>query len=168
MKPYTTLNSLRLNTDGAASAGITDDPLSTNVSDIDLSRPLAPASNYELSITDAKLEDNKKKDGQNLVIKTKSTREIKSVKGDIMPAGSLVLTQYVSLTPSEKYTNKMIAQGIARLAKGLGLPGSITPRDVINNPTMLNGKFGIFKVKINQETAEFPEGNAIAGIVIEG
>lgn len=144
------------------------DPLSTPVGDIDLSRPLAPASNYEMSVAEATVGPNKAQTGRNLNVKLKSTKEIRSTKGDVMAPGALVLSKYYPLQATDKMSLKQVAQGIARLAKGLGLPASLTATDIINNPSILAGKIGLFKVAVKQETAEYPEGNEVKDIVIEG
>ena len=143
-------------------------PLSTPVGDIDISRPIATAANYEMEIHEPKVANNKRQDGRNLEIKWKNTRELKSTKGDVIAPKQLVLTQYFPLQATEKMTIKQVAQGIARLAKGIGLPASITPNDIINNPSILSGKTALVKVGIKQETTEYPEGNEVKGVVIEG
>jgi len=156
--------------DSAASAGNIDeaDPLAMEAGSVDLARPIAPASNYILVIKDAKVEPNKKNTGNNLVTKWANTSDITSTKGDIIPAGSMVITQYTGLTPTEKRSNKDIAQDCARLIRGSRLPDATTGRDLINNPTILIGKELMVKVAIKKETDEFPEANEIKGIVLEG
>ena len=163
------INRLLLNTDGADSTSASvADPLSTPVGDIDISRPVAAAANYEMEIHEPKVGPNKAQTGRNLEIKLKNTKEVKSTKGEIMHAKALVLSKYYPLQASEKMSIKQVAQSIARLAKGLGLNASITPKDIIDNPSMLSGKVGLFKVAIKQETSEYPEGNEVKDIVIEG
>ena len=144
------------------------DPLSTPVGDVDLSRPIAPAANYEMACIEAKVGPNKAQTGRNLEVKIKSTKEIKAVKGDIMGAGALVLTKYYPLQATEKMTMKQVAQSLARLAKGIGLPASLTPNDIISNPSVITGRTGLWKIGIKQETSEFPEGNEVKDVVIEG
>jgi hypothetical protein len=136
--------------------------------DIDLSRPIAPASNYQMLLTEPKIEPNRKGTGNNLVVKWKSTTEIMSTKGDVINPGALVITQYIGLTETEKRKSKAIAQDIARLIRGGGLPVETKISEVMANPTLLAGKTMLVKVKIRQETTEFPESNEIGGIVLEG
>lgn len=166
-KYINSLANIRLNSDAAASAG-EPDPLAMPTGDVDISRPIIPAANYEMEVTSATVADNKDKTGKNLVLKLKNTRAVRSTKGDELPPGQVVLTQYVSLTVTDKRTSKNIAQDIARTSRGLGLPPQVTGRDIINNPSVLNGKTGLFKIKVSQETAEYAEGNQVGGIVVEG
>ena len=65
-------------------------------------------------------------------------------------------------------TTKQIAQDLTRIIRGAGLPGSTTPRELIDNPTVLAGKTLLVKVGLRQETAEFPESNEVKGVVLEG
>ena len=165
------LNRILLNTDGVDGSSTATpelDPLSTPVGDVDLSRPIAPPSNYEMVVAAAAVGPNKAQTGRNLEIKVKSTKEIKPIKGDMMAVGQLTLTKYYPLQATEKMSINAVAKGIARLCKGLGLPASLTANDVINNPTILTGKIGLWKVGHKQETSEFPEGNEVKDIVIEG
>jgi hypothetical protein len=168
MKTYRPL--FLLNVDSAAGTGADSalDPLATPVGDIDLSRPIAPPSNYEMSIAEASVIPNKAQTGRNLLLKWQNTKEIKSTKGDMMAVKQLTLSQYMGLQATEKKTAKAVAQDIARLAKGVGLSASITPLDVINNPSILVGKLALVKVGHKQETSEYPEGNEIKGVVLEG
>lgn len=161
------LASILLSSDSGLSAGDVD-PLDMGAESIDLSRPIAPASNYPLSIKEATKQPNKKNTGENLVLKWVSTTDISSTKGDVIPAGRLVMTQYMGLTPSDKRSAKDIGQDIARLIRGGRLPGSTTPRDVINNPSLLVSKTLLVKVSVRTETAEFPESNEVKSIVLEG
>lgn len=166
MKQYLTI--LLMSDAVAGGNGVELDPLSTPVGDVDLSRPIAPPANYEMSIPEASVGPNKAQTGRNLVLKCKSTKEIKSVKGDIMPAGSLVLTKHLPLQASDKMSIKQVSQSIARWARGFGLPPTLSAADIIANPTVFNGRTGLVKVAHKQETSEFPEGNEIKDVVIEG
>ena len=117
---------------------------------------------------EAKVSPNKANTGQNLEVKLRNTKEIKSTKNDTIVPKQLVLTKYYPLQATEKMSIKQVGQGLTRLGRGLGLPGAMSPKDLINNPTILAGKTGLWKIAIKQETAEFPEGNEIKDIVIEG
>ena len=166
MKLY---NNVLLMFDAPASAGSTDvDPLATPVGEVDLSYPILPAANYEMTIAEASLVDNKAQTGKNLLLKWKTAKEARSTKGEVLAAGQVTISQYIGLATSDKYTNEMIKKSIARVAKGAGLNASLSARDVINNPSMLVSKTALVKVAVKQETAEYPEGNEIKGVVIEG
>lgn len=168
MKKY--INNIHLSPDdasGSSSAEVAD-PLAMPTGDIDISRPIVVAANYEMQIKTAAVADNAAKTGKNIVLKMANTKEVKSTKNELIPPGQLVLTRYISLTQTEKRTNANIAKDIARLCRGLGLPAAVTGRDVINNPTILQGKTGLWKIKVAQETQEFPERNEVGDLVVEG
>lgn len=165
MKHY--YNQIKLSPDDSAGGATEADPLNTPCGDIDVSRPIAKAANYEMTIVEATVaEKNGDATRHNVVIKLKSTKEAKSTKGDVMHAGALVLKAYYPTKETEKMTRKEVGQKFAKLVKGVGLPAAVTPGDVINNPSVLVGKIGIFKVGIKAETSEFPEGNEIKDVVV--
>ena len=145
-----------------------NDPLSTPSEAIDISYPKLPPANYEMTIVEATKVANKKGTGDNLVLKWKTSREQTSTKGDILNPGQVVIPSYVSLAVSGARTTKQIAQDLTRIIRGAGLPGSTTPRELIDNPTVLAGKTLLVKVGLRQETAEFPESNEVKGVVLEG
>lgn len=128
------------------------DPLDTNVNDIDTSFPLLPATIYELRVEKATTEPTSK-GGQQIVMKMKTTQETTSVKGDAVPAG-FPLTKRIAVTETPRYTSRQIGQAIARVGKGLGV--NATPREIINSPTMLEGKIATWNVTIRKATAEYP------------
>jgi hypothetical protein len=144
------------------------DPLDIAANEVDLSYPLAPASNYQMSIFSAEKLPNRKGTGDNLKLVWKSVSEITSTKGDTMRPGTLTVTQYVGLAETDKRSRKDIAKDLVRLIKGGGLPGDTTPSAVINNPTLLTGKTMLVKVGIRQATSDYAESNEVKGVVIEG
>lgn len=147
---------------------ITSDPLDTPVGDIDISYPLIPPNITEFVCVEADVQDNKAKTGKNLVLTWENTRELTSTKGDILPPGNIKLKEYLSTVPTKDFTPKMIGQRFAKLARGAGLPAALTVRDIMNNPTVIKGKIANYKVKKEEETAEFPERNGLGAIVIPG
>ena len=144
------------------------DPLDSASDSIDLSFPIVPAGIYPLAIAEAVVKPNKRNDGNNLVIKWKSTTELTSTKGDICPPGQIVVMQYIGCSVVEKRTAKQIAQDITRLIRGGRLPGETKPSEVIANPTLLAGKVMPVKIAIQQDTDEFPESNKVKQVVVEG
>lgn len=143
------------------------DPLSTPCDDIDISYPLLPASNYEMTIKEATLVLNKKETGNNLVTKFANAKEAQSTKGDNIAIGQVVITMYTGLVTTEKYSSKDIAKNITRIVKAAKMTG-VTPADIIANPSQLAGKVVLAKVGIRAETQEFAEANEIKSFVIEG
>lgn len=142
------------------------DPMDMPASDIDLSYPIAPAAIYPMVCSEAKVAPNKQNTGNNLVLKWKSTTEITSTKGDVIPAGQLVVQQYIGLTPTEKRTATNIAKDLSQLILGTRLPASTTPGQLRSEPTLLTGKEAAVKLKVQPETDEFPESNKVAMVVV--
>jgi hypothetical protein len=143
------------------------DPLDTPCNDIDTSFPLAPASTYPFECTKAEKTTKKDDESRELIAYTlTNTSTITSTKGEPMPPGSLPLIGRVSITPSDKMDNRAIAKNIARVVKGLGL--NLTPRQVMNDPSLLVGGKGDWKVKLRPETNEFPARNELGDPVIRG
>lgn len=164
------MKNIKLSPDEAvAAAAVELDPLSTPCGDIDISRPVARAANYEMVVSEAKLEPKKDDPTRiNVVLKIKSTKEITSTKNAIIAPGALVLTTYYPTKETDKMTRQQVGQRFAKLVKGLGLPAQVTPKDIIDNPSLVAGKIGLWKVGLKQETSEFPEGNDIKDIVVSG
>jgi len=143
------------------------DPLDTPASQVDLTYPRLPATNYEMVVADAKTVRNKRQDGDNLEVQFKTLKDVQSTKGETVPAG-FQLTYRIGLTETEKRKNVNIAKDVVRLIKAAKLGDSMTAKQLIANPSQLNGKVLIVKVGIRQETAEFPESNDVRSIVLEG
>ena len=163
------------NTDTSGGDSVADggnsvaDPLSTPAGDFDISRPVAMAANYEMKIKEAKLEPKRDDASRiNIMITLENTKEVRSTKGSVIEPGHLVLRKYYPTQPSEKQKATEVGAALARLIRGVGLPAQLSPRDLINQPSTLTGKVGIWKVKIKKETAEYPEGNEVGDPIIEG
>lgn len=138
------------------SVGGSSDPLDENINDVNTDYPILPASWYVFRIDGAKKEPNRAGTGENLVVPLKLVEPAQDKKGETVSPG-MVLTHRCSVTPTEKYTVDMLKKNVSRLAKAAGL--ICTVRDIINNPSMLDGKALKVKVKVNKETSEFPESN---------
>ena len=134
------------------SEGIVD-PLDTNVNDIDTSFPVIMPGIVEMVVDSA--EKTLTKDGvsEQIVMKLKTTGETRSIKGDVINAG-YPLTKRMMVTPKGGMTVDMIKRGVAQVAKGLGISGTV--RDIINNPAMLVGKVAPWTVVVRKPTAEYP------------
>jgi hypothetical protein len=147
------------------------DPLDVNVNDIDTSRPILPAKMYDLRVKSAKREPTKANDGsERLTIVLETTGPETSTRGEPVPAGHQ-LFHYIGVTerpadgPKRAYTNADIAKGVAGISKAAGLNES--PRAIIANPAVLEGKVIPTKVKINAETKEFPESNGVSEFIVK-
>lgn len=141
------------------------DPLDTNVSDISTAYPTLVAQQYELRIAKADKGPNKAQNGELITFTMETTGAARSTKNEDVGPGHKMM-HYVGVTPrtasepgKRDYTNQDIAKGLAGIAKAAGL--NATPRDIINNPKMLEGKVVLAKVKVAPETPEFPETNRI-------
>ena len=149
------------------------DPLDTNVADIDCSYPIIPAGLYQLDIKSAEVKPSNK-GGQNLVVQFATKEPIQSIKGDMVPSG-FVLTNNVSLTPTEKYSAIDIGKRIAAITQSAGftVADGLTPRAVINDPKRIVGRTVTAKVQVakertNPETgALYPERSEIASFVVK-
>lgn len=144
---------------------LSPDPLDTNVSDIDTSFPKIPANLYDLKIEKAEKVPNSKGTGDNLKIALKTTTNIEAVTGEQLAAGSVTLFNNISLAETPKYTVESIKKNVAALAKAAGL-GSMTVRQILDDPQILVGKVVRAKVGIQKETDEYPESNNIKQFMV--
>lgn len=146
-------------------SGINALPLDTEVSSIDTSYPRATPGTYAMLIDSAEIKPNKAGTGENLVLKLKSTTPITQTNGkDSFVPGAFKLTHYISLEVTEKLTAESISRSVAHLAKAARVSGSL--RQVLAQPSPLQGKIVDTKVRIKQETSEYPEGNEVAQFII--
>lgn len=155
----------------AADAG---DPLSTNVQDIDTSRPRLVAGLYDLKIKEAKKEPTKDGSGERITFVLETTAPAKSTDGEDLPVGQL-LWHYIGITekpagtskagkPTDAYTLADVAKNIAKIAKGARYNGSA--KSIIDNPAVLKGETVRTKVGIQKETDEWPESNNIKEFLV--
>jgi len=147
-----------------ASSGAMADPLDTNVNDIDTSYPLIAPTYYMMKLEGCKVEPNSKGTGENLVLPHKTTEKCQDTKGNEVLPGHTT-TRWVSLTETEKRSIDAIKKDVARVAKAFGV--NATVRQIITNPTILDGKTARTKVTVKKETDEFPASNSIGGYAAE-
>lgn len=140
------------------------DPMDVNVSDIDTSFPRLAANVYTLKVTSAELVDNKAGTGKNLKVQLETTENATSMQGETLSPG-VKLTNNLSITPTEKYSQNSIAKAVASLMQSAGLEG--TPKTLINDPSQLVGKLVTAKVGIQKETDEYLESNTIKAFVVK-
>jgi hypothetical protein len=134
-------------------------PLDTPVNDIDTAFPRVAPGVYEFRIDGPAVGSNQKGTGELLTVPLRSCGELTSTDGERLPAG-FGLTAWVGLTPTGNRTEGAIAKDLALLAKSAGLL-TATPRQLIENPTVLQDKIVKCKVSIQKETAEWPERNQV-------
>lgn len=158
-----------LRTAEPAEGVVANDPLDTNINDVNTDYPILPASHYMFRI-EAEKKVNKAQTGDNLVVKHILTEGAQDIKGEPVSPG-FVITSYISLTETQggngkqPYTIDNIKKGVARVAKAAGV--SATVRQIMDNPTILNGKSVRANVGISKETSEYPASNKINGYATE-
>lgn len=162
------LNRILLNTDSAEGI-VTNDPLNTNVNDVNTDYPMLPDSYYMFRL-EATKTPNKAGTGDNLVVKHILIDGAQDIKGEPVSPG-FVITSYVSLTETsggngkQPYTIDNIKKGVAKIAKAAQV--NATVRQIIDNPAVLNGKAVRAKVTTSKETGEFPASNRINSYATE-
>lgn len=152
---------------------MSNDPLDTNVNDIDLSMPRLPDGEYEFVIGECEVKRNNKDTGDNLVVPLKLNQEATSTDDEPLAVAQVVITDYIPITvgpytdrngKSRERTAVDVGKSIAKVARAAGVQA--TPRDIINSPALLNGKALKINTKIAKATDEFPETNRIKSYVI--
>lgn len=162
------LNRILLNIDSAEGV-VANDPLDVNVNDVNIDYPLLPDSHYMFRL-EAEKKGNKSGTGDNLVIKHILIDAAQDIKGEPVSPG-FVITSYISLAETtggngkQPYTSENIKKAVTRVA--LGAKVNATVREIVNNPTILNGKAVRAKVTTSKETAEFPASNRINSYATE-
>lgn len=160
------------------------DPMEQSCDEIDISFPIIPASSHRLIVKSAErgLSKKQKEAGEeldlsslssgNLKITWMNTTPITSTKGESLEPGRVVMSEYIGLTPTEAsgdkkaYTTEDIKKRITRVVKAVKLQG-VSPADIIRQPSMLKDREALVKVKVRKETADYDEGNEVAGYTIE-
>lgn len=140
------------------------DPFDVPSTDVDTSFPRLPAATYEMDIAKAETFHNPDKDIDMIKLELKTVQAHRSTAGDELQPGFSLRTQIVT-TPTGKLTVDMIKKSVATLAQSARVVGTL--RDIMNNPTMLEGKRVRVKVGISKETSEYPERNEVKYFVVE-
>jgi len=141
----------------APGAGLLDDDLS----DVDTSFPLLAEGVYDMVIKEVKLEENKAKTGNNVVIKVATTVPAKSVKGEHLNPG-MVLTNYISTVEVPgKYDRDAIKRNLATFVQATGLGGAINPMDRFKD------KIVRCKVKVRPPEGQYEAANDIRFVPVE-
>lgn len=149
------------------------DPMATDVSDVDTSFPLLQDGRllrFEIrkpKVADAKASKAKPlKEGETIRVLTvpcHTTDDNTGTKNEAIKKGFPVYHRITITETTERGLND-IAKNIALLCKACGLKG-VTPRDVINNPTVLDGLLFEGKVKIMPEKDGFPASNVLSPVI---
>lgn len=140
------------------------DPFDVPSTDVDTSFPRLPAATYEMDIAKAETFHNEDKNIDMIKLELKTVQAHRSTAGDELQPGFSLRTQIVT-TPTGKLTVDMIKKSVATLAQSARVVGTL--RDIMNNPTMLEGKRVRVKVGISKETSEYPERNEVKYFVVE-
>ena len=83
--------------------------LNADLTSVETSYPIIPAGVYNYTVSEMKIEPTKDKNGDVVLIKLRLAQNAKDVKGrDVYPG--LIITDRISLAPTEKYTSDMIRQ----------------------------------------------------------
>lgn len=143
-----------------------DDPLSADVGDKDLTKyPLLPANRLlKFEVRQPEKKPTTKDPSAEMLVIPLVLREngVVSTAGDSINEG-FVITHRIMITPTDKRTPNQIARDIGGLCQALGVTG-MTVRQVIDNPSCLDGKIGMFKTKINPEKDGYPESNSLVPV----
>jgi len=140
------------------------DPLDTPCNDVDTSMPkLQPGRVYRMEIRKSTVGPAKKDPSrQTLTIELRTTEDAVSTDGKPIHKGYPIYDRR-SITPSDKMDLGAIAKGIATIVKATDLVNSgVTARQIINDPSMLDGKLVDVKTKIVPESDGFPESTGIS------
>src|ERR1041385_995658 len=98
------------------------DPLDFNINDVDTARPRVPAAVYEFQVDKARVEQNKAKNGELLILDLKPTQPLQATSGETIQ--SFALIHRISLTPTENYPVDSIKRNLASFFKAAGVAGS--------------------------------------------
>lgn len=140
------------------------DPLDQQSGAINTDFPVLKGGIKDLEVVDgSKAPSKSNPNNEVLTFKMKTTQEDVDTKGEIVHPG-YPLYHRIVVTPSEDRTGQRIAKDIAMFAKACGR-GELTPRQIVNDPTLLNGSVARAKVVIQKETDEYPESNSVKSFV---
>lgn len=155
------LNQILLSPDAAQ--GTIADPFAEDVSGIKNTMPVLKAKIVRFTITEPKREPTKKDPENEMITFTLSTQSKEvAVDGTQLNPGFRVFHR-IMITKSEKRSEKNIAGDLAEVMqaafpnKGKGM----TPRMLLNDPTILDGKMVDAKVSVEPEKDGYPEKNVV-------
>lgn len=149
------------------------DPLAQAAGGIDTSFPLLPADRLiTVECVSAKVAPTKEApDRSTLTIMCKTTTELTFQDGKRANPGFKLYKRYgVTVTPptdkSDGRTIDSIKKDLAFVIKAFfGSNAQVSPRDLLNNPAMLEGRPVSVKTTIEKGTGGFPDKNGITFII---
>lgn len=159
----------------ATSGGVEVDPLSQASGGIDTSFPLiAPDRVCRFKISSAKkapVKDAEKAAAGHelLTLQLKTEKSYPDTDGKTLNAGFSVYHR-ISLTPTEGKDGKSgrtienIAKDLATLLKAVGMVDK-SPRQLLDNPSILEGQVVDCRVGVNKAQGNFPESNSIKFVI---
>lgn len=135
--------------------------------DISVSYPLLQANRIiRMEVRKPFVQTNEETGKENFTIPLYTTDEQTSTKGDTLHAG-FKCTARVALTPTEKYPIENVAKNLTRWRNAAGLAKSVTPRQLKENPSLLDGVFVNVKIGISPERDGYPESNSFNPVAPE-
>lgn len=135
-----------------------NDPLSQAANGINTDMPLIQDGTFmRFECRDANITESEEKKLKMLVTKWVTTRDSLDQNNNTLNAGFPV-TVRILVQETEKRTLQMVAQDLAKLLKSVGKP-EVSPRELINNPSLLIGAFADAKVVVSPEKNGFPASN---------
>lgn len=152
----------------------TQDPLAADVGDKDLTKmPLIPADKklrFEIrkpAKVTSKSNPTVKFNGSDVPneminVPCHLTEDTRAVDGSTINKGFPIFHR-IMVTVHDERTPKQVASDVGRLCQAVGLQG-VKVIDVINNPSLLDGKIFDAKTKINKEKDGYPESNSLSPI----
>ena len=138
--------------------------LDEDLGSVDTSMPVIKGGlTVELEVTSVSEEPNKDNSGNNLVIKTRTVKELPSTKGPMINAG-FPLTKYISLTPVEgradkkDYRKEDIRKNLAQFLEAVeGKKGVLNPTE------RFKGMHVLAKITVSPGNSQFPnESNSLS------
>jgi len=133
--------------------------LGLDLSGVDTSRPALPEGMYILEVGEVKREENKKKDGFNLLVLFKTTSESPDVTGEKTIAAGFTVRKYYPLQQSANEKAPDFKADLARLQDAI--EGTEQGNRPPFNPFNYTGKLVMAKLKV-ETTDEFGTQNNIA------
>jgi hypothetical protein len=144
------------------------DPLSQDVGSKELTKyPLLKGDRvYRFEIR--KPSKTKTQDGSKdmLVLPCATVEDYQAVDGETLNKG-FTLIHRITVTPSDKRTVKQISADVGSICQATGVKG-LTVRQLIDDPSVLDGKVFDAKVKIQPEKDGYPESNSLRPVPLEG
>lgn len=162
-----------LSPDAAPSTAPEVDPLAMPSSEINTDFPLLkPDKIYEFIVRDCTLDDAKSADAppgaKNLVVKLVTAKDEVDVNNSTLGSG-FPITKWIPTYAVGRLTIDNVRRSLGEFIKAvLGPSSKVTPRDLLNNPSMFNGRPIKGKVSISKDkTGAYPDSNSVRFVIPE-